>query len=79
MWYTSKWLWLNVIAIVILILQYTMDNSLVPAAWVPYESLAVVVLNAIAGILQSNAVRKLKSQAATLDSEIRRLKSQGKK
>ena len=58
--FKSGALWLNVIAIILLVLQYTMTNF--NQSWVVYEGLAVVVLNAIAGMIQSNTVTKLKKE-----------------
>jgi len=58
--FKSGALWLNVIAIILLVLQYTMTNF--NQAWVVYEGLAVVVLNAIAGMIQSNKVTMLKKE-----------------
>jgi hypothetical protein len=73
MWYTSKWLWGNVVAIIILILQYSLNNNIAPASWVPYEGMALAVLNAIAGMIQSAAVRKLKATIQKLNADIQRL------
>jgi hypothetical protein len=70
-WLKSKFFWLNVIAIALLVLQYAANNSMVPASWVKYESLAVVVLNAIAGMIQANAIRKLKRLVKALQYEAR--------
>jgi hypothetical protein len=58
--FKSGALWLNVIAIILIVLQYTIANF--NPAWVVYEGLAVVVLNAIAGMIQSNTVTKLKKE-----------------
>ncbi len=61
-WMKSKFFWLNVIVIIILVLQYTINNQLAPASWVPYETMFVVVLNAIAGMIISQQVTALKRQ-----------------
>jgi uncharacterized membrane protein len=58
--FKSKALWLNVIAIILLVLQYSISNF--SKGWVVYEGLAVVVLNAIAGMIQSSTVTKLKKE-----------------
>jgi hypothetical protein len=55
----SKFFWLNLIAILVLVIQYFITNEMFPA-WAAYLSLAVVVLNAVAGMLQGNQVAKLK-------------------
>ena len=56
----SKFFYLNLIAILLLVIQYSINNNLAPAKFVPYETLAVIVLNAIAGMIQSQQVAKLK-------------------
>lgn len=58
--FKSKAFWLNVFAIILLVLQYSISNF--SKDWVVYEGLAVVVLNAIAGMIQSNTVTKLKKE-----------------
>ena len=60
--FKSGALWLNLIAILLLVLQYTMTNF--NQAWVVYEGLAVVVLNAIAGMIQSQTLIKTKAKLA---------------
>jgi len=58
--FKSKAFWLNVFAIILLVLQYSISNF--SKDWVVYEGLAVVVLNAIAGMIQSSTVTKLKKE-----------------
>ena len=59
--FSSKFFWLNLIAIVILVIQYFINNQIL-VSYVAYEGLAIVVLNAIAGILQTQQVKNLKKQ-----------------
>lgn len=61
----SKFFWLNIIAIVVLIIQYFIDNEML-AEYVKWEALAVVVLNAIAGMIQSQQTTTLKKQIKKL-------------
>jgi len=58
----SKALWLNVIAIVVMILQYLLNLPTNPATWVAWEGLGVVVLNAISGMIQSGNFNNAKAQ-----------------
>lgn len=67
-WLKSKIFWLNLIALVILVLQYAIDNNLVPAEWVPIEALIVVVLNAIANMITSNQVTGLRAKVKKLEA-----------
>jgi hypothetical protein len=62
MWYQQKALWLNVIAVIVLILQYLLNLPTNPATWVVWEGLAVIVLNAIAGMIQGQQVYTLKAK-----------------
>ncbi len=59
--FKSKFFWLNVIALLILVIQYFINNNAFPE-YVGWEGLALVVLNAIAGMIQSQQVAKLKAQ-----------------
>lgn len=61
MWYQSKWFYLNLIAIAILVLQYFVANSMFEsmAIWWP---LIISILNAIAGMIQSGQTASLKRQ-----------------
>ena len=59
--FSSKFFWLNLIAIVILVIQYFINNQIL-VSYVAYEGLAIVVLNALAGILQTQQVKNLKKQ-----------------
>ena len=45
-WYQSKIVWFNVFSIIALIVQYFIDNKMFPA-YVAYETLAIIVVNAI--------------------------------
>ena len=45
-WWHSKTVWFNVFSIIVLIVQYFLDNKMFPA-YVPYETLAIIVINAI--------------------------------
>jgi len=67
----SKALWLNVIAIIIMVIQYLENWPKNPADWVIWEGLAVVVLNAIAGMVQSqtNATLKLENKTLKIQME----------
>ena len=58
--FKSKAIWLNLIAIILLVLQYSISNF--SKGWVVYEGLAVIVLNAIAGMIQNSTVTKLKKE-----------------
>lgn len=58
----SKFFYLNLIAVVLLGVQYAANNTMIPRSWLPYEGLLVVVLNGIAGILQGQQVTKLKAR-----------------
>jgi flagellar motor component MotA len=60
-WLKSRFFWLNLIAIIILIVQYLIDNNSLPD-YAKWEALFIVVLNAIAGMIQSNEVAKLKAK-----------------
>ena len=64
-WMKSKFFWLNVIAIIILIVQYFIQNQTFPQ-WVAFEGLAIVVLNAIAGMIQGQQIATMKAKAAKL-------------
>ena len=56
----SRFFWLNLLAICVLIIQYFINNQMFPS-YIGWEGLALVVLNAIAGMLQSNTVTLLKN------------------
>ena len=60
-WLKSKALRLNVIAIVVMVIQYLINNQVYPA-YLGLEGLAVIVLDAIANILQSQTVKTLKAK-----------------
>jgi len=62
----SKFFWLNIIALVILTVQYTMKFSMLPDSWLPLEGLVLVLLNAIAGMLQSQQLSKAKAEIVQL-------------
>ncbi len=68
-WLKSKFFWLNVIAILLAIIQYFTDNKMF-TSWAPWEGLAVVILNMIAGMIQGNTVKKLKKENAVYKSHI---------
>lgn len=59
--FKSKWFWLNLIAIIMLIIQFVIDNQMI-AKYAQWEALAIVVLNAISGMIQANQVVKLKAR-----------------
>lgn len=59
--FKSKFLWLNLIALVVLVITYLIDNDLFPQ-FTTWFGLALVVLNAIAGMLQTQTISKLKSK-----------------
>jgi hypothetical protein len=59
-WYKSKILWGDVIAILIMVLQYLLNLPSNPASWVAWEGMAVVILNAIAGMIQSQTLFTIK-------------------
>ncbi|MDD5510617.1 MAG: hypothetical protein PHI12_07405 [Dehalococcoidales bacterium] len=61
----TKWFWLNLIAIIILVIQYFVSNEMFPQ-YVAWEGLVLVVLNAIAGMIQSGQNTALKKQNAKL-------------
>ena len=56
----SKFFWLNLIAVLVLIIQQIIDNNLLPQYGV-YEAIAISVLNAIAGMIQGQQVAGLKA------------------
>ena len=60
--WSSKALWLNVIAIVVMVLQYLLNLPTNPASWVVWEGLAVIVLNAITNMIQSGNLYALKKK-----------------
>jgi uncharacterized membrane protein YjfL (UPF0719 family) len=60
-WLKSKFFWLNLIAIIIMIIQYLIDNNSLPD-YAKWEVLGIVILNAIAGMIQSAEVAKLKAK-----------------
>lgn len=45
-WWKSKTLWFNVFSILVLIVQYFLDNKMFPA-YVPWETLVIIVINAV--------------------------------
>ena len=55
----SKFFWLNLIAILALIIQQLINNNLLPQYGV-YEGIAIAVLNAIAGMIQGNNLMQTK-------------------
>lgn len=57
----SKWFWLNVIAIVLAVIQYFIDNQMF-VDWLPLEGLVIVILNMVAGMIQSQQVAQLKAK-----------------
>ena len=59
MWYKSKWLLLNIIAVALAIIGYFFSNNMFTSA-LPWFGLAVVILNMIAGMIQGNTVSGLK-------------------
>jgi hypothetical protein len=59
MWYTSKWFYLNLIAVVTLIVTYFINNQMFPNL-LGWFGLVIVILNAIAGMIQSQQLYKLK-------------------
>ena len=61
MWYQSKFFWLNLIALVLLIVNYFLSNDIFPNFNV-WWGLIVVVLNAIAGMIQATQVARLKAK-----------------
>jgi len=65
MWYTTKWFWLNMIAVIVAVIQYFINNDMF-TAWLPWEGLALVILNMIAGMIQSGQVARLKGEVNTL-------------
>ena len=76
----SRFFWLNLIAIVLLVIQYFIQNEMFPQ-WVAWEGLVIVVLNAIAGMIQNQQVVTLKQKNTilqtrndSLTTELRRAK-----
>ncbi|MGA2669805.1 MAG: hypothetical protein ABSF21_00050 [Dehalococcoidia bacterium] len=55
----AKFFYLNLIALVILAVQYFISNQMF-TQYLAWEGLIVVLLNAIAGMIQGNQVAKLK-------------------
>jgi membrane protein YdbS with pleckstrin-like domain len=66
----SKFFWLNLIALAILIVQYFVTNQMF-TQWLAWEGLAIVVLNAIAGMIQTQQVVELKAQNAKLTAQLK--------
>jgi hypothetical protein len=46
-WYTSKTVWVNIIAFVLFVLMLPQFGSVVPASWADYIALLVAVLNGV--------------------------------
>ncbi len=59
----SRFFWLNLISLVVLIVTYFLQNNMF-SQYVLWEGLIIAVLNAIAGMLKDQEVTKLKSQVA---------------
>lgn len=68
--FKSKFFWLNLIAVLVLVIQYFITNEMFPA-WAAYFSLAVVILNAIAGMLQSQQMTTLKLKLKTTQDKLK--------
>ena len=62
----SKFFWLNLIAIAVLIIQQLINNNLLPQYGV-YEGIAIAVLNAVAGMIQGQQVTMMKAKLAKLN------------
>ena len=65
----SKFFYLNLIALLVLALQYIIQNNMF-RQYLAYEGLAVVLLNALAGMIQGQQVTKLKTSLEVAQSKI---------
>jgi hypothetical protein len=65
----SRFFWLNLIAILILVITFAVDNSLFTGMWVSIAGLIIVVLNAIVGMIKSQEVKALKAKLSRLESK----------
>ena len=74
----SKTLWLNVIAIILMVIQYLENWPKNPSDWLMWEGLAVVVLNAIAGMIQSQTNAALKLENKTLKIQMQQIMNEPK-
>jgi hypothetical protein len=46
-WYTSKTVWVNIIAFVLLVLALPQFISVVPVSWIPFIALIAAILNGV--------------------------------
>jgi hypothetical protein len=67
--FKSKFFYLNLIAVAVLVIQYVITNQLFPA-WAGYFSLAVVILNAIAGMIQGQQIANLKAKLKAMKQQV---------
>ena len=68
-WMKSKFFWLNLIAVLALVVQQVIDKNLLPQ-WGTLEGIVLVVLNAVAGILQGQQVYQLKKSVKYFKSQV---------
>ena len=66
-WLTSKIFWINVIAAILVAVQYIVK---IFPVFLPYELVVAGILNAIAGVLQSNSVAVQKAAVAKLSPPV---------
>jgi hypothetical protein len=63
--FKSKFFWLNLIALVLLVINYFIENGMFPN-FLTWWGLAVVILNAIAGMIQNTQLMKAKNELKLL-------------
>lgn len=68
-WIKSKFFWLNLLAIIALIIEYFIDNNLF-TNYIAWEGLALVVINAISGMISSSENKAVKSENIALKAQV---------
>ena len=57
-WFLSKTIWFNLASIIILVIQYFIDNQMFPD-YVKWEILAIAVINMILRLIMSETLQPL--------------------
>ena len=65
----SKFLWLNLISIALLVLQYFVVNDMF-VQYALWEGLLIAILNSVAGMIQGQQLVKSKLEVSLLKSKL---------
>jgi hypothetical protein len=68
-WLKSKAFWINILAIIAVVIQYLLTNG-IAKQWATYEGIALALITAITTQIQGNAAAKLKTQLVELNKKI---------